>query len=129
MNECIVATDARALQLKTLANDDATMAVWDARAQVLGAVFWAAGALSLPDTFLRVEASAPVALIGRFAGNPRAWNVTVADPEQSATEVRVSLEWLPGVLPAAWGGIKLGELRIALPQGADAGKSVTVPVL
>ncbi|KZW03001.1 galactose mutarotase-like protein [Exidia glandulosa HHB12029] len=123
---------SRSLRIETLANDVHKMGVWDARNGVLMAVFWASAVdMHLPGIFLSMDVSTPVTLIGKFSGNPRSWKVTVADPSQSATEVRVRFNWLSAAkaLPEGWGGIELGELRIALPQGADAGKSVTVSVL
>lgn len=118
------ARQARSLRLESLGD----AGVFDARSGVLMAVFWTADVrVRLPSMFLSVDVSEPVALIGRFAGHPRAWTVTVADPAQSSAQrVRVRLSWLAG---AVWGGIELGELNIALPQGADAGRSVTVHVL
>ena len=76
---------------------------------------------------LSIEVTRPVALVGRFNSvDPRKWTLTVADPAQSgAAQVRVKFEWL-GALPVS---IKLGEVKVSLPQGAQAGKSVTVSVI
>lgn len=121
--------DSRSLRIQALANDADKMGVFDASSSTLAAVFWSAGKeMRLPGLFLSLEVSAPCAIVGRFGANPRSWKITVSDPGQSASEVRIKWKWLAGVLPE-WSGIQLGEKRVKLPQGTNAGKSVTVSVL
>lgn len=115
------AAKSKGLRLRTLRNDAHVSAVYDEANGTFMAVFWGAkggevafvadSGASMPEP-VSVSASAHVAVIYRL----RSGDVTVSDPSQILTSVRVTV-----VSPQ--GGLRV--LAFALPRGGLAGGSVT----
>ncbi|KAL5495227.1 hypothetical protein ACEPAI_690 [Sanghuangporus weigelae] len=57
------------------------------------------------------------------------WNLTVAEPTQTATDAKVSLELQSGDAPEGWCGERTKSMSIVLPTGGLAGSSVSASLI
>ncbi|KAG9042656.1 hypothetical protein FS837_010595 [Tulasnella sp. UAMH 9824] len=126
--------------ITVLRNDVAASAVLDAESQVLQAVFWGAGNVTIPaglaegentnGTTFVVASNYPVTLLLDLVTGIGA----VADPTQSLGNVTLTIGTPPSPIDAQQlnndGGanteLQFGTIMVSLPQGPDAGRSVQV---
>ncbi|GLB35537.1 putative polysaccharide lyase family 8, N terminal alpha-helical domain [Lyophyllum shimeji] len=123
------AQKARNLQVRTVRSDEHVSAIYDEQHETLMAVFWDAPGGNVTLELERGCAPLTVAVDGNAAliYKLRDGVVTLSDPSQSLSNVKVTLSLGPGAPPSRWkGGWKRSKTtEFALPSGGLAGNSVT----
>lgn len=115
--------------LKTIRNDAAVSAVYDAKHRTVMAVFWVAqgGTVTFTpspvDASITIQASANSAVIYKLDEG----TVTVSDPSQKVTTLQLSFEVdMVGRRPRGWGSELTKTVEVVMPTGGLGGKSVSV---
>lgn len=106
-----------------LRNDSTLQAVRHARLNVLQAAFYQAGTLDGGEG-LTISVSQPVVLL--LKNRPDGWELTVADPTQTARTVAVTVNRNLACETCGWSEARqTTTVSVALPSGGEAGRSVT----
>jgi len=108
--------------VEILSNTPDLQAVRDRQASALGVVFWKPGTASVPQG-LAVGADKPCIVLVRE--QPGGLRLAVADPTGANPAVAIQVNRPLGGEGCAWSAeTRQSTITIALPEGADAGKTI-----
>jgi len=110
--------------VRTIVNTAEIQAVYDNKADIYGVVFYKPGNASL-GSGLSVKAEQPCLLLIQFSNKKKGLIISVSDPAQSLKDVNLTISIKLKGTGSVINSDKTSTLKLILPSGDEAGKSVT----